>query len=56
MLRVQASDARTRRQLAAEEKAMKMPIKMVFPMVFFIMPAMFIVILGPFFLDFGRTF
>ena len=56
MLRVQAADVRTRRQLAAEEKAMKMPIKMVFPMVFFIMPAMFIVILGPFFLDFGRTF
>jgi tight adherence protein C len=50
MLRVQAADVRIRRQLAAEEKAMKMPIKMVFPMVFFLLPAMFIVIVGPFFL------
>jgi tight adherence protein C len=56
MLRVQAADVRVRRQLAAEEKAMKMPIKMVFPLVFFILPAMFIVILGPFFLSFRETF
>jgi tight adherence protein C len=55
MLRVQAADVRVRRQLAAEEQAMKMPIKMVFPMVFFIMPAMFIVILGPFFIDFDSV-
>jgi tight adherence protein C len=47
ILRVQAADARQRRQAAAEEKAMKAPIKMLFPTVMFIFPAMFIVLLGP---------
>jgi tight adherence protein C len=47
ILRVQASDARNRRQAAAEERAMKAPIKMLFPTVAFIFPAMFLVILGP---------
>jgi tight adherence protein C len=47
ILRVQAADSRLRRQAAAEEKAMKAPIKMLFPTVIFIFPAMFLVILGP---------
>lgn len=47
ILRVQAADARHRRQMAGEEKAMKAPIKMMFPTIFFVFPAMFIVILGP---------
>lgn len=47
ILRVQAADTRLRRQAAAEEKAMKAPIKMLIPTVFFIFPSMFIVILGP---------
>jgi tight adherence protein C len=47
ILRVQAADTRNRRQAAAEEKAMKAPIKMLFPTVLFIFPAMFLVILGP---------
>ena len=47
ILRVQATDSRLRRQAAAEEKAMKAPIKMLFPTVMFIFPAMFIVLLGP---------
>ena len=47
LLRVQATDARLKRQAAAEEKAMKSPIKMLFPTVLFIFPAMFLVILGP---------
>ncbi|MDP9284854.1 MAG: type II secretion system F family protein [Actinomycetota bacterium] len=47
ILRVQAADSRLRRQAAAEEKAMKAPIKMLFPTVLFIFPAMFIVLLGP---------
>jgi tight adherence protein C len=47
ILRVQAADSRLRRQAAAEEKAMKAPIKMLFPTVFFIFPAMFLVLLGP---------
>jgi tight adherence protein C len=47
ILRVQAADSRVRRQTAAEEKAMKAPIKMMIPTVLFIFPAMFIVLLGP---------
>jgi tight adherence protein C len=47
ILRVQAADSRLRRQAAAEERAMKAPIKMLFPTVIFIFPAMFLVILGP---------
>jgi tight adherence protein C len=47
LLRTQAADARTRRQLLAEERAMKAPIKMLIPTALFIFPAMFIVILGP---------
>ena len=47
ILRVQAQDMRHRRQMAAEEKAMKAPIKMLFPTAIFIFPAMFIVALGP---------
>jgi len=47
ILRVQAADSRLRRQASAEEMAMKAPIKMLFPTVIFIFPAMFIVILGP---------
>jgi tight adherence protein C len=47
ILRVQAADSRLRRQAAAEERAMKAPIKMLFPTALFIFPAMFVVILGP---------
>jgi tight adherence protein C len=47
ILRVQAQDMRNKRQMAAEEKAMKAPVKMLFPTVLFIFPAMFIVVLGP---------
>jgi tight adherence protein C len=52
ILRVQAADARLRRQFAAEEKAMKAPIKMLVPTAIFIFPALFIVILGPILMNF----
>jgi tight adherence protein C len=56
ILRVQATDTRNKRQAAAEEKAMKAPIKMLFPTALFIFPAMFIIILGPAFLNFRGIF
>jgi tight adherence protein C len=56
ILRVQAADTRLKRQAAAEERAMKAPIKMLFPTVLFIFPSMFIVVLGPAILNFLTIF
>jgi tight adherence protein C len=56
ILRVQSQDMRLRRQLAAEEKAMKAPVKMLFPTVVFIFPSMFVVALGPAALGLMKTF
>jgi tight adherence protein C len=56
ILRVQSHDMRVRRQLAAEEKAMKAPVKMLFPTVLFIFPSMFVVALGPAALNLMKTF
>jgi tight adherence protein C len=56
ILRVQAVDTRLKRQAAAEEKAMKAPIKMLFPTVIFIFPAMFIVVLGPAIISLSKVF
>lgn len=55
-LQVQAADARTRRQAVAEEKAAKLPVKMIPPTAVFIFPVLFIVVLGPAMLSLSEFF
>jgi tight adherence protein C len=47
LMRTLAEEMRKRRKALAEELAGKIPIKILFPLVFFILPAMFIVLLTP---------
>lgn len=47
VLRVQADALRVRRRLRAKEEGAKAPLKMLFPLIFFILPATFAVLLGP---------
>lgn len=53
-LRVHSDSLRTKRRLRAEEAAAKIPLKLLFPLIFFIFPSMLLVLLGPAFISIYR--
>lgn len=56
VLRIQSSEMRTKRRQRAEEKAQQVPVRIMIPLVLFILPCLFIVILGPAGIQMAETF
>jgi tight adherence protein C len=56
LMRALAEEMRKRRKAAAEERAGKVPVKILFPLVFTILPAMFIILLTPAFANIVNEF
>lgn len=54
-LRVLSEELRNKRRLRAEEAAAKIPLKLLFPLIFFLFPTLFIVLLGPAALQIARV-
>ena len=46
-LRVHSDSMRTKRRQRAEERAMKLPVKLLFPLILFIFPSLFVAVIGP---------
>jgi len=55
-LRTHAETSRIKRRQRAEEKAAKIGVKLVFPLVFFLFPAFYVVTLGPAIIQFAKVF
>ena len=55
-LRTHAESSRTKRRQSAEERAAKIGVKLVFPLVFCLFPAMYVAILGPAVVKYMREF
>ena len=56
VLRTQVIEQREKRRFRAGEKAMKLPVEVIFPMVLCILPTLFIIVLGPAFIDITTKF
>jgi tight adherence protein C len=56
VLRTQAQEMRLKRRQRAEEKAMQIPVKVIFPLILCILPVLFIVLLGPAAMDIVSAF